>query len=786
MRALDRKLLRDLRRLWAQGLAIALVMACGVATLVTAVGASRSLERTRDAFYERQRFADVFAGATRAPEHLRARFAQIPGVSAVLTRIVEPIILDVPGMVEPATGLLVSLPDDGQPPVNRLYVRAGRLPADRPGEVAALAAFADAHGLRLGDSVTAITNGRRQRLDIVGIVHSPEYVYALAPGDLIPDPRRFGVFWAARSRMADLFDQRGAFNDLALSTRRGADTRAILARVDALLAPYGGRDAVLRKDQASHAFLDSELTQLRAMAGVLPPVFLIVAAFLVNLILGRWVTLEREQIGLLKAVGYGSASLAAHYLKLAAFVVVAGWIIGAVAGWLLGSSLVRLYGDYFSFPYLVFLPSGDLYVLAGLVCGLAALAGATRAITAVIRLAPAVAMQPPAPTRYRRLGGGAAGRLRWPGALPRMALRHVIRWPLRSALTSAGVAVSVALLVTALFSIDSVAFMIDTIFYRSERQDATLTFSRALPARAEFEAARLPGVLSAEGFRATAVRLRHGQRSRRLALTGLPPGGRLARTLDSALHPVDPPESGVMISRRLADVLGVRVGDTLEAELLELDHRLVPVTVTALAQDFAGLSAVMAMDSLARLLRESPRISGVRLEVDEAALPALYAAVKRTPAITGISLQGVARTQFRRTIEQNILTMTIVYVSLAVIITFGIVYNTARIQLSERARELASLRVLGFTRAEVGSVLMIELGLLIGLAQPLGWLLGYGLALAMVESLATDLFRIPLIITPATLAWSSGVVLIASLGSAWLVRRRVDHLDLIRVLKTRE
>ncbi|MEZ5660284.1 MAG: FtsX-like permease family protein [Burkholderiaceae bacterium] len=786
MSMLSRKLFRDLRRLWAQALAVALVMACGVATLVTAVGTSRSLEQTRDTFYERQRFASVFAGATRAPEHLARRLQAIAGVSAVQTRIVESMILDMPGMREPAGGLIVSLPDEGQAAVNRLFLREGRLPANRRGEAAVLARFADAHRLRIGDRVQAITHGRRIALHITGIVFSPEYVFAMAPGDLVPDPRRFGVFFAAQGQLAGIFDMRQAFNDVALSTRRDADLDAVRRQVDSILAPYGGRDAVTRADQMSHAFLDSELTQLRGMARVLPPVFVVVAAFLVNLILGRLVTLEREQIGLLKAVGYGDIALALHYLQFALVIVVFGAIIGALAGQWLGVALVRLYGEYYAFPWLLFRPSADLLAIATGICLLAAVAGAGRAIIRVGRLSPAAAMQPPAPTRYRTLGGRRPLSTPWISALERMALRHMIRWPLRSALTSVGVALSVALLVTALFSIDSVTFMIDSIFSRSERQDATLVFGQALSPRAAREAARLPGVLLAEPFRSSAVRLRHGHRSRKLAINGLPLDGRLGRTLDRDIEPVAPPASGLMISARLAKLLGVRIGDRIEVVLLEQDHRVSEVTVTDLAQNLIGLTAVMSLPALDELLRTGPRVNGVRLLVDDDRLDDLYAAVKKTPALAAVSLHGVARAQFRRTIEENILTMTIVYIVLAVVITFGVVYNTARIQLSERARELASLRVLGFQRNEVARVLMLELSGLILIAQPLGWAIGYGLAAAMVEGLATDLFRIPLIVTPATFAQASAVVLLAAGGSAWLVRRRVDHLDLIRVLKSRE
>ena len=787
MSMLDRKLLRDLARMWAQVLAIALVMACGVATIVIAIGAYRSLEETRTAFYERYRFGTVFASATRAPLHLRERIARLPGVSGVELRVVRPVLLDMPGMVEPATGIAVSVPDRGEPAVNRLYLRSGRLPEPgRSGEVAVTEPFAQAHRMEPGSTFTALMNGRRQVLTVTGIVLSPEYVYAIGPGDMMPDPRRFGVFFMSRAALAGLFDMNGAFNDVALRTQRGANLRAIVDDLDRILKPYGGTGAHDRTDQTSHAFLDNELIQLRAMAAVIPPVFLFVAAFLVNMILARLITLEREQIGLLKAIGFGPLTIAWHYAKLTLLIVAIGLVIGALSGNWMGRSLTRLYAEFFSFPFLIFRQSLDLYVLAGGVTVGAALAGAARAIWSVVALPAAVAMQPPAPTRYRTFFAGGAAYLRFLSQLTVMALRHLVRWPVRTLLTTLGTSLSVALLVTALFSFDSIDFMIETIFFRVERQNATITFVQDLSPRAMAPVERLPGVMRAEPFRTTGVIMRNGHRERRLAITAVPEGADLGRILDVDLKPVDPPAVGLLVSERVATLLALGVGDKVEVELLQKDHRIEKVPVTAIVQSFVGLAVYMHSDALDRLLGEGPRISAARVSIDPSRLPDLYRAVKETPAVASIALQDASRQRFRETIEQNITIMTTVYTALAVIITFGVVYNSARIQLSERARELASLRVFGFTRGEVSGVLITELGAMVLLAQPLGWLLGYLFSWSVVKGFESDLFRVPFIINTSTFAFSSLVVVAVAAALALIVRRRIDHLDLVRVLKTRE
>jgi putative ABC transport system permease protein len=787
MAMLDRKLIRDLARMWAQVLTIALVMACGVATIIIAVGAYRSLEETRRAFYDRSRFADVFASASRAPLGLRQALSAIPGMSSLELRVVKPVLLNIEGMVEPATAIAVSIPDSGGSAVNRLYLRTGRLPDPlRGNEVAVVETFAAAHKFQTGDRFEANMNGRMRTLTISGIVLSPEYVYAIGPGDMVPDQRRFGVLFMPKTALDGIFDMDGAFNDLSATTLRNADRLAIFDRIDAILKPYGGVGAYGRDQQISHVFLDSELSQLRGMSNFIPPIFLFVAAFLVNMILSRLITLEREQIGLLKALGYDEFVIAWHYAKLTIVIALIGAVIGTLAGNWTGRALTRLYADFFSFPFLIFQQSLDLYAIAIGVTVLAALAGSAKAIWNVIQLPAAIAMQPAAPTQYRRFTSGGRRLLGWVSQLTIMAFRHLVRWPLRSAFTVIGVSFSVALLVTALFSGDSIEYMVDTVFFRTERQDATLVFGRDRSASTLSEVRALPGVLRAEPFRSTTAILRNGHHERRLAVSSGSTDADLARILDTELNPVEPAEAGMLVTERVASILHLAIGDKVEVELPEKNHRIERVAVTGIVQSLVGLGVYMKAEALDRLLADGSNISGARISIDTSKLRSLYRAVKETPAVASIAIQSISRKKFRETIEQNITYMMSVYTALSVIIAFGVIYNSARIQLSERARELASLRVLGFTNGEVFSVLLIELVIIVAIAQPMGWLLGMGFAWWVTQGFASDLFRVPFVINISTFAIASLVVMTAASLSALIVRWRVQRLDLVRVLKTRE
>lgn len=785
--ALDRKLVRDAVRLWPQALAIAMVLASGVATFILAVGAYRSLDETRRAYYERYRFADVFATVTRAPRTLVPRIQEISGVVAVETRIVKHALLDIAGMSQPATGLAVSLPDYREARLNRLHLRMGRLPEPgRTGEVTVNEAFAIASGFTIGSRFKAVLNGRSRELNIVGMALSPEYIYAIGPGDLMPDNRRFAVMWMSEEALAGLFDLDGAFNAVSLKLLDGASEPEVMRRLDDLLARYGGSGATARKDQISHAFLDAELKQLQALARVIPPIFLLVSAFLINMTLSRLIALEREQIGLLKAIGYGQAAVVAHYLKLVLLIAAVGIVIGFAVGTWFGASLTRLYGRFFQFPFLVFERDADVYATAAVISSAAAVLGALKSTRDVLRLAPAVAMQPPAPTRFRHLAGERLGLYRGLSQMTMMSLRGMQRWPVRAALTAVGLSLSVALLVVSLFAFDSVEAMIDLTFFQAERQHATLNLVETRTARVLEAVRQLPGVLRAEPRRSAAARIRKGHIWRRVSIVGKPGETELSRALDTSHRPIALPDQGIVVNTRMAEVLGLARGDIVDVEVLEGRRQTLRVPVADVIESYFGLTVLMRLEALNALLDEGSVVDGVHLAYDRNAEDALFAAVKRTPAVASIALQRISLQRFRETLAENINMMTSVYIGLAVIVAFGVVYNSARIQLSERGRDLASLRVLGFTNGEVSRVLLTELALLTVVAQPLGWMLGYGFGWLTIQSFSSDLYTTPMVIETATYAKASLVTLAAALASALVVRRRVDRLDLVAVLKTRE
>jgi putative ABC transport system permease protein len=787
VRPLSIKLWRDLKHIWPQALAIALVIACGSATLVIGVGAYRSLEETRRAYYERQRFADTFVTLTRAPRDLASRLAEIPGVATVEPRIFRRIMIDVPGMPMPASGLAISLSDNREQRLNVLHLRSGRLPEpESTDQVVVNEAFALAHNFHPGDRFSVVLNGRLRNVAIVGTALSPEFIYAIGPGDLMPDDRRFAILWMSEKPLAAAFDLDGAFDAATFKLYPGVVEDAVIEEIDQLVSRYGGTGAFGRKDHTSHAFIDAELEQLRTMSRIIPPIFLLVSAFLVNLTLSRLIDLQREQIGLLKAIGYDRSAVVLHYLGLVFAISVAGVVAGLVIGTLLGHGLTRLYADFFRFPYLVFIHDPLTYVVACIVPLLAAIAGATKSLKAVLDLPAAVAMQPPAPPRYRRHDLETLGQLIMGSQVGLIVARNVMRAPLRATLSATGLALSVALLIMTLFTFDSVDLLIDAMFHRADRQSATLLFAERKGEDAVRSASRLPGVLRTEPFRIVPARLSYGPASRRIEIVGKPSGADLSRVLDLNLMPVVLPETGIVLTERAAALIGSRAGDTIEVEALGDMRQRFRLPVTKIVQSYFGIQAFMNLDTLNRVMGEGPRYSGVHVSMDPARGQAFFDAVKATPVIVSTVLQPVVLEHFRKTIAQNIFVMVYVYTTLAMVIAAGVVYSSTRIQLSERARELASLRVLGFTRTEVLRVLHAELALLLITAQPAGWVLGYALSAILTQGFSSDVYRVPMVIERSTYATATLAVTLVAILAAIMLKRRVDGLDIVAVLKSRD
>ena len=789
MKALDRKLLRDLRLMWSQALTIALVVASGIGGFITTLSAVDSLAVARDQFYASGRFGDIFASVKRAPNALAQTLRETPGVADVQTTIEQVVRVDIEGLDDPIIGQLIGVDSRIPPRMNLTTLKSGRaLEATRLADnaIPALvsAGFAQAHGLQPGASLGAIINGKRRTLLMVGTALSPEFIFTGLGGT--PDLRGFGVFWVDREVLAAAFNMDGAFNRVAVKLAPGASEPAVRAALTQQLGRYGGREPLGRENQTSHAMLDNEIKVQRVLGTVLPSIFLGVAAFLLNVVVSRLVATQREQIAALKALGYPNLTIGVHYLKLVLLIVLMGLLLGVFLGDRLGGLLTGLYSEFFFFPRFEHRIAPWLLVVSIGITVVTAVLGTLNAIIATVRLAPAEAMRPQAPGHYRRTFIERLGFTRIGPAL-RMILRNMERRPVRTGLAIAGVALSVAIVVMGNFFRDAIDYIVDSQFNVAMRSDVIVWMSEPVDAGAQRELARIPGVIAVEAERIAAVRFSNGHLTERGTIQGYALQPTLRRIVDMSNHEVNVYEDDALVmTDRLADKLRLRVGDTVHVEVLEGRQRTLDVRLGATAREMMGLNAYMSRRSLNRLLGEGDVAGQFPVAVERGAEPAFLQATRAMPRVAGAFSKNAMLRNMQEISARNVRIMSTILTVFATVIAVGVVYNNARIALAERTWELASLRVLGFTRAEVSGLLLGEMAIGIAIALPLGMAMGYGLVHLIADLLKSDQFYFPVAIRPPTYALAGLAVLISAAASALVVRRRIDTLDMVAALKTRE
>ena len=784
---LTRLLWRDLWRMRTQAVAAVLVMACGVATFVAMRSTYLALLSAQQDYYRSYRFADLFVHLKRAPLAVASRISAIPGVARVDARVVSDVTLDIPGLREPATGHIVSVPEQGWPTLDLLHLQRGRYIAPgRDDEAMVSAAFAEANDLQVGQRIGAVLNGRWRQLQIVGIALSPEYIYEAGAGSIFPDNRHYGVVWMGADAVSAALSMDGAFNDIALATENGATVSEVAARIDRELAPYGGLGAITREDQVSNRFISDEIAQNRITATYVPAIFMCVAMFLLQNVVSRMVDTQRAQIGLMKAFGYGNARIALHYFEFACLIAAAGAVLGVVAGGALGETLTGMYARYYRFPHLAYRVDVPIVMLAFAVSFAAALAGTAASVAKAATLMPVEALHAPLPPDFAAGWAERIGLFRHLGVTWRMIARNVMRQPVKSAMSCLAIACASGILVTGGFFFDAIDYLFDVQFQRVERQDVTIAFTQPLSHRAIYALQSLPGVLHVEPFRDVPVKLSAGYRSRRVSLSGIAPAARIHRLVDDQGLPLRVPPEGLVISSQLADTLHVRAGDRVTIDVLEGKRQTRQVMLVGRIGELVGVRAYMDQQALARLLGESGNWSGAWLQVDSRGLDRLYATLKRMPAVNAVAVRESVIGSFRKIMDESVRLSTSINFAFACIIAFGVAFNGMRIAYSERVQQLASLRVLGFTRAEVAWILLGEQFVLASLAIPAGLMLGYGVCALLAKRLATDLYRLPLVVEPSTFAYAFIVTAGAVAGSGAAMAWKIGGLDIVAALKARE
>jgi putative ABC transport system permease protein len=783
VRTLHRKARRDLRRLGLQAVTVALLVASGVGLLVAAWSSYEALKRAKDSFYSDARFADSFADLKRAPRQVLPRIRRLPGVIEIDDRVV------LYGRVyqneSVAMAKLVSLPDSVQPPLNRVHLRMGRLPRVKRNskneiEVLVHEAFAKAHGLGFGATLRAVSEGKEERFQVVGIGISPDSVYALSGRSPFPDDKRFGIFWVARNHLEEWGGLKDSFNHLAI---RHDPTRSkeIQNRLEHLLRSYGARSVTPRSRQISNLFVEDEIHEQRVSAVIYPTIFLSVAAFLIHIASARWVELQRLQIATLKSLGYSHLRLSLHLLEVILWILFFGTIVGILMGMGVGRIMAWSYQQFFRFPDFDYHPSPlglALGAASGLVPGLL---GSAASLRSLFKLQPAEAMRPPSPVDYR------GGRWRGPASIPvRMVWRNLFVRKWRLLIAVSGISCGISIVVLSGAWRDILRSLLETQFFRVEREDVSAFLVEARPLSSLQELRTIPGVLSLEGYRFVPARLRFRQNEREVPVMGWAPHSQHRRRLGVSEREEPLPSSGILMPKSLADLWGVSRGDWVRLEIQAGKMPELALRVEGFSETRMGNLISLPHDRLAKLLDETPSVSLLTLKVDSNLWESVQKRVEEFPGVAGAAVKNWRLQGFQQTIGKIIRISTWILSIFAFLIAGGVVFNLVRVSFSERSWEMASLRVLGFSEWAVLKVLALEVSFEVAASLIPGFLLGVGWVYLSQFWIHTEAFKFPVIVERATFGIATLLALGALLMGVYSCWRRTRALSPIAALQAPE
>lgn len=788
MSVLNKKLWRDLWQSKGQVLAVTAVIACGIAVYVAFLSSYRNLVLSRDSYYSAYRFHDFSIQMEKAPETAVFKIKELAGVRNARGRIVKDVPLTVTNQGENKIARLISLPLMSQGIIDGLHLVRGRLLQDSAGDECVVNdKFFEANQLKMGDRIQVTANGRRQSLKIVGTAQSPEYIYTIRNvQEMVPNPNKFGIIWVQQEWAESQLNLRGAINEIVGEVYDSEQLNTLLDQAKELLKPYGIYARVKRENQLSHWYLKSEIDGLAVSATITPAIFLLMAALILVILLSRMVRREQTQIGLLKAYGYSNTQISMHYVKFASILGIIGGLIGEGVGQWMGRGMIQLYIQFYTIPILRYQFYPDLLGNAILISTGCALFSALLVVRSVVNISPATAMRDSPPrTAHKTLLEKIPALWNHVSFTNKIILRNIGRYPMRSGFTVLGVMLSTSIVMMGYFSGDAMNYMLEHQFEKVQREDVRVTFYREQGQNAWLEALRWPGVRRAEPLLMYPFEIKTAWKKKELLITGLPAQGRLFYLLDEDNHHVQLKTRGLTLMKINADELKLRAGDKVTIKpliRLEKEHEVV---IEQVVQQYVGAGAYMRHDALSRLLGESLAINALLLKLD-GPLAVLNAYLKEIPLVASVEVKQDALDNFNKTIGESMGISMFFLTLFAGVIAIAVIYNSTAINITERSREMASLRVLGYTTAEVGRIIFNENLFLSLLGLAIGLPFGHLMCKSMTAAYTTEVFRFPFYISSQTY-WISGLTILGYVViTNVLSRKRIATLDMVEALKSRE
>ena len=790
MSVLHRKLRRDL---WAaKGLlaTIVLLIVIGIMSFVMFLTLSLNLDAALQTYYSQCRMADFWVDVEKAPLHDLERLNQIPGVAETRARISFPVSLDIAAADRPISGRVISLPDDPAPVINQVLVRSGGyFTGLRNEEVLVNEGFARSWNIHPGDHLSVLLNGKSQELLVVGTAMGSEFALTIPPGGL-PDNRNYAILYIKESFAEEAFDYQGAANQIVglLAPEYRDRGRLVFERIETFLRPFGEPQVTERDDQPAHNLLTARIAQMRTVNLIIPSLFLIVAALIMNILMMRIVEQQRTIVGTLKAIGYSNVSLSQHYLQFGTVVGLAGGLLGAALGqWEVGMMLGQMRA-FFEFPRLE--PEPIPMLLAGAVLLSLAIStiGTINGVQQVLRLSPAAAMRPKPPSSVHRTFleriGGLWKRLgfRW-----QMAIRSIQRQRVRTATNLFAATMGTAIILLVLHITDAITEMLSFTYEKVLVSDVDLTLQDEQPYETLYEVQRLPGVERAEPIFSIGGTFEHFLYSERGGITGLLPEATLTVPRDVEGRRVSLPSAGLLMSRHLAQKLQVREGDEVTFLPTKGNRDALQLPVARIVESYAGDAVYAEFGYLNRMMDEDDTVTKVqvKLKAEPHALSDLYLALKEVPQIQ----QANSAKELKGAMEENLGALNIMVTVMIVCggaLFCGSMVTSTLIALAERRQEVATFRVLGYQPAAVGGLFLRESAIINTIGIVLGIPIGYELSWQIDQFMATDVVTLPFVISRSSYIWSVVLGIAFTFVAQALVQQVINQFDWKDALNAKE
>ena len=787
MNILFKNLLRDIKKSKGQFISILIIVVLGV-TFYTAINSAfENLSNSSTKYYEDYRLADIWVDIYNAPIAIKEKLESIPNVKTATGRIIKDASINI--SEENATLRFITLPDIKRDIINDVVIKSGRYFSDSDSNQCLLDEdFFKANNLNLGEYIYPIINGNKVKLKVVGSVKSPEFVYILKDSsEMMADNKRFGIIYIKQSFGEAIFDLKGFINNIAIQISNGSDVKVIKDDVKKALKNYGVKSVIDREEQTSSKMISEEIKQLKSMGGTFPIIFFMVASVIIYIMMGRMVENQRTQIGVLKAVGFTNVQVLTYYMSYSAIIAFIGSFIGSIIGTYMGVGMTKLYNQYFNLPLGDVKIYGEFVVPAFMLTLFFCLFAGYNSCKAIFKIMPSEAMREKSPQSGKKIIVEKID-LIWRNIsyLEKIIIRNLFRYKKRALLISIGVIFSSAILLVALSMSDSMNFMIKQQYGNIQDYDIKVKLSKLISVEELNNIKNITHVKELEPVLETGVEISNGWKSKNVGFTALVKDPQMYKVEDKNGNAISIPKNGILISEKLANTLGVKVNDSVNIKFYFPGKDKKEMVVKGIVVQYLGLSTYTSMDNLNGILGEGMIASSAVLKLDNINFEnEVKDKLRDMPNVTSVESKTDSLNALLKTMGGMEASIG-VYIILSGILLIAVLYNIATINIFERQRELATLKVLGFTNNEVKKLIFNENYIIVIFGMIIGLPFGKWLGAYLMASSSTDAYTIPYIIEIKTYIIAIILTLLFTAITNLTLMKKIKALDMIEVLKNKE